>query len=405
MGNSHYIVKARWILPIDRPPIEDGWIEIAHGRIGRFGSGRPPSAVSDLGNVAVLPGLVNAHTHLELSFLEGRVPPAASMVEWIRALIRERAASGPDDEPERIDAMRRGAESMRAAGTALVGDISNTLASVPAIAAAGLGGVVFHELLGFKVADPAAFVREAWTRVESIAAATSANDLAFSVAAHAPYSTSSALISEIARRRRPGPLTIHLGESPHEVEFLRTGGGPFVDLLVDLNVWTPSWRAPECDPVEYLARVGYLQPGMLAVHAMQLTDDALGRLAEAGGMVVTCPRSNAWVGVGLPNVAHFYAAEVPVAIGTDSLASSPSLSVFDELEELRRIAPDVTASSLLDSATRQGARALGLDAEYGTIAAGKRAALISVDLPAAGVTDVEEYLVSGVPSASVRHLA
>jgi len=94
-----------------------------------------------------------------------------------------------------------------------------------------------------------------------------------------------------------------------------------------------------------------------------------------------------------------------VAIGTDSLASSPSLSVFDELEELRRIAPDVTASSLLDSATRQGARALGLDAEYGTIAAGKRAALISVDLPAAGVTDVEEYLVSGVPSASVRHLA
>jgi len=398
-------VKARWILPIDRPPIENGWIEIADGRIVRFGGSRPPSAARDLGNVAVLPGLVNAHTHLELSFLEGRVPPAASMVEWIETLIRERAASATESETDRLDAMHRAADAMRAAGTILVGDISNTLTSVPAIARAGLGGVVFHELLGFQIANATSFVREAWARVETIAAATSAPELAFSVAAHAPYSTSPALISEIARRRRPGPLTIHLGESLHEVEFLRSGGGPFRDLLVDLNVWTPTWQAPQCDPVEYLARLGYLQPGVLAVHAVQLTDDALGRLAEAGGMVVTCPRSNAWVGVGLPNIGHFYAAEVPVAIGTDSLASSPSLSVFDELKELRRIAPDVTAASLLDSATRQGARALGLDAEYGTIAGGKRAALISVSLPAASVTDVEEYLVSGVPSASVRHLA
>jgi cytosine/adenosine deaminase-related metal-dependent hydrolase len=393
------------MLPIDHPPIENAWIEVANGRIVAFGRGRARSAPRDLGDVAVLPGLVNAHTHLELSWLEGRVPPAASLVEWIRALIRERAASGPNGEPERLEAMQRAAAAMRAAGTVLVGDISNTLTSVPAIASADLGGVVFHELLGFQITDAAAFVREGWARADATAAAASNPDLFFSVVAHAPYSTSPALIGEIARRRRNVPLAIHLGESPEEVEFLRGGGGPFVDLLVDLGVWNPEWHAPDCDPVEYLARLGSLQPGLLAVHAVQLTDEALGRLADAGGLVVTCPRSNAWVGVGLPRVAHFYAAGVPVAIGTDSLASSPSLSVFDELAELRRIAPDVNAASLLDSATRQGARALGFDAEYGTIAAGKRAALISVDLPAGGVTDVEEYLVSGVPPSAVRHLA
>ncbi len=136
-------------------------------------------------------------------------------------------------------------------------------------------------------------------------------------------------------------------------------------------MWAPAWVAPETDPVEYMRRLGYLRPGLLAVHAVQLTDDALARLAAAGAMVVTCPRSNEWVGAGLPRLSHFYAARVPVAIGTDSLASVPTLNLFDELEELRRIAPDVSAASLLDSATRQGARALGLDADFGTITPGQ----------------------------------
>jgi cytosine/adenosine deaminase-related metal-dependent hydrolase len=153
-----------------------------------------------------------------------------------------------------------------------------------------------------------------------------------------------------------------------------------------------------------MRRVGYLQRGMLAVHAVHLDDGALEALRDAGGIVVTCPRSNIWVGAGLPRVSHFYGVGVPVAIGTDSLASTPTLNMFDELAELRRIAPDVAAASLLDSATRVGATALGFGVEYGTIEPGKRAALIAVDLPA-GTTDVEEYLVSGVPSDAVRRLS
>lgn len=224
------------------------------------------------------------------------------------------------------------------------------------------------------------------------------------VAAHAPYSVAPALFREIAQRNTDGPLTVHLGESREEVEFLRTGGGPLRRTLERLGVWVPSWRAPQCDPVEYMRQLGYLRPGLLAVHGVQLGDDALERLREAGATVVTCPRSNVWTGVGIPRLAHFYAAGVPVAIGTDSLASADTLNMFDELGEMRRVAPEVSAASFLDSATRVGAEALGYGGSYGTLDPGKRAALVAVDIPP-GVTDVEEYLVSGVPASSVRRLS
>ena len=180
-----------------------------------------------------------------------------------------------------------------------------------------------------------------------------------------------------------------------------TGRGPIRQLLETVGAWTDEWRVPACDPVQYLAEVGYLRPGVIVVHAVHLTDQGLERLRHAGAVVVTCPRSNEWVGAGPPRLAHFYASGVPIAVGTDSLASAPSLNLFEELSEMRRIAPEVTAASLLESATRIGARALGFGREYGTLAAGKRAAIISVEVPR-GIDDVEEYLVGDVPAASVR---
>jgi cytosine/adenosine deaminase-related metal-dependent hydrolase len=305
------------------------------------------------------------------------------------------------------------ARSMRATGTVLVGDVSNTLTTAGALREADLGGVVFHELIGFSVDAPSDLVRQAWRRVDewderlSRASAgsvrTARPPIAFSVVAHAPYSVSPALFGEIARSAREAPLAVHLGESHEEIEFLRSGRGPIRQLLESLGAWTDSWRVPACDPVQYLAGVGYLKPGVMIVHAVHLTDDGLDRLRRAGAVVVTCPRSNEWVGAGPPRLAHFYGAGVPVAVGTDSLASAPSLNMFEEMSEMRRIAPEVAAASILESATRVGARALGLGREYGTISAGKRAALISVEVPA-GIADVEEYLVGDVPASSVHPL-
>jgi cytosine/adenosine deaminase-related metal-dependent hydrolase len=388
------------VLPIDRPPIDGGWIEVASGRIVQVGSGRVPTGAKDLGDVAVMPGLVNAHTHIELSWLEGRVPPAASMHEWITTIVRTRRAGAPGGRDTEVAAAERAIASMTATGTVLAGDISNTLITPPLLAAAGLSGVVFHELLGFNATDPTTLVREAWGRVEQARAA----GVSSSVVAHAPYSVSPALFAAIAARAGSVPLSVHLAESPEEVEFLRSGRGPIRTMLEALGVWTDTWRVPNCDPVQYVADLGYLQPGTLAVHAVHVTDDGLERLRRAKAVIVTCPRSNLWVGAGPPRLSHFYAARVPVAVGTDSLASSPTLNVFDELAEMRRLAPEVSASTLLESATRVGADALGWGRDYGTLGAGKRAVFARVAIPAAGAHDVEEYLVSGVPARDIATL-
>jgi len=396
------VIRARWVLPIDRPAIRDGWVQIADGRIIDRGSGRPPQPPDELGDVAVLPGLVNAHTHLELSWLAGRVPPADSLVAWIRRLMALRRDGPAPEAPAAQITARSALAAMRATGTVLVGDVSNTLMTRALLAGSGVEAVVLHELIGFTVTDAALTVREAWRRIDEADAIGGGLPQA-EVAAHAPYSVAPALLREIARQRREGPLAVHVAESSEEIEFLRTGRGPFRDLLEDLGVWTDAWRPPGAAPLDYLAEVGYLQPGLLAVHGVHLSDDALEALRDRGGYLVTCPRSNEWVGAGLPRLARAYAERVPVAIGTDSLASTPTLNLFDELAALRRIAPDVSAACLLESATRVGAEALGFAHDYGTLEPGRRAVFAVVDLPA-GTPDVEEYLVSGVPAGSARRL-
>jgi cytosine/adenosine deaminase-related metal-dependent hydrolase len=223
------------------------------------------------------------------------------------------------------------------------------------------------------------------------------------MAAHAPYSVSPALFRAIAETSSDQPLTVHAGESPEEIEFLHSGRGPIRRMLEQLGVWDVTWEPPMSGPVDYLWGLGYLRRGTLVVHGVHLAERELDQLRRVGAVLVTCPRSNLWVGAGMPRVSHFYAAGVPVAIGTDSLASVASLNLFDELAELRRIAPDVAAASLLESATRVGAEALGFGASHGTIAAGKSASLVAVDVPA-GVDDVEEYLVGGVPPSAVRRV-
>jgi cytosine/adenosine deaminase-related metal-dependent hydrolase len=140
---------------------------------------------------------------------------------------------------------------------------------------------------------------------------------------------------------------------------------------------------------------------VLAVHGVQMSSADLARLARHDVTLVTCPRSNGHTGAGAPPLEAFYASGVRVAVGTDSLASAPDLSVFAELATMRALAPSIPASALLDSATRQGARALGFDAEYGSLEPGKRARLLAVEAPY-NTDDVEEYLVSGVEPDQVR---
>jgi cytosine/adenosine deaminase-related metal-dependent hydrolase len=136
---------------------------------------------------------------------------------------------------------------------------------------------------------------------------------------------------------------------------------------------------------------------------VQFDGDDLDRLRTRGMTIVSCPRSNQHVGVGAPPLEAFYAMNVNVAFGTDSLASAPDLNMFAELAEARRLAPRVPARTLLESATRRGAAALGFEDVYGTLEAGKLAQMIAVRIPP-NVSDVEEYLVSGIEPSDIRWL-
>ena len=188
------------------------------------------------------------------------------------------------------------------------------------------------------------------------------------------------------------------------MELLATGRGGWRTLLEHMWAWNPRWEAPGCGPVEYLDRLGFWDARTLAVHGVQLSDRELALLAERGATLVTCPRSNVYVGVGDPPAARFFASGVRVAVGSDSLASVQDLNLFTELAELHRLAPAVPAGDLLACATINGAAALGLDHRCGTIAAGMSAAMIAVAVPA-GVPDVEQYLVSGISPEQLSWIA
>ncbi|HVB36919.1 MAG TPA: amidohydrolase family protein, partial [Vicinamibacterales bacterium] len=356
----------------------------------------------DLGTAVILPGLVNAHTHLELSYLRGTIGPRESFVPWVRDVIRAQRERSDARAPGILAAIATAIEEARQAGTAAVGDISNTLAPFNLLAHSGLRAVVFREIIGFHPADAEAVVRAACEEIDALDATARVRP---SLAAHAPYSVAPLLFRAIRRAidRRPFvPCSVHLAESPEEVEFVRTGRGPWRTLLEEVGTWNPDWAPPGGSPVRYLADAGFLDSRTLVVHGVQASRGDLDRLAAIGATLVTCPRSNRYTGVGDPPVSAFYASGVRVAIGTDSLASAPDLNLFEELAALRRLAPDVPARALLDSATRQGARALGCDAELGVMAPGRADALIAVRIPP-GTTDVEEYLVQGVrPGEIVR---
>ena len=384
---------AGWVVPIAGRPIRDGWVDVDHGVVTAVG--RPPGGAParrrevDLRACAILPGLVNAHVHLELSGLRDQVPPAPSMPLWVRRMTARRAGSAPD-----VAAIEQAIAEARRCGTALLGDIANTPASVAPLRAAGMPAVVFNELLGFDRRDPAACVAQACGRIEQQAG----RNPRLRLAAHAPYSVSPALFAALrsaAEERQLWPLSVHLAESREELEFLRSGTGAWRDLLEELGRWDPGWSAGAAGPVGYLEKLGWLGPDTVLAHGVQLTGAELARVAEAGATLVTCPRSNRWTGAGTPPIDRFHAAGVRLAVGTDSLASVADLNLFAELAEMRRIAPAVPAAALLRAATLSGAAALGYGAEYGAIAAGRPAALIAVK-GAGRAGDVEEYLVGGV---------
>ena len=399
--------RAAWVLPIAAPPIRDGWVAVEGGRVVGCGDGEAPRGSSgaarelDAATTAIMPALVNAHTHLELSYMRGLVAPADSFDTWVRALLALRRQFPDPFAAGVIHAADAAIVEVRNAGTGVVGDISNTLVTPRLLSDAEMSAHVFHEVLGFNADDPAGLVRAARFRVEALDVTDGL--VRVSVTAHAPYSASPGLFIAVAEHGPDDLTSIHLGESPEEIHFLSHGGGPLQDALQSLGVWNSTWTPPRCGPVEYVEKFGLLSDRLLAVHGVHLSYRELAQLTAAGATLVTCPRSNRWVGAGDPPVKQFYASGVRVAIGTDSLASVEDLNVFAEMAAIRRLSSSLPARTILESATRIGAEALGFGRDFGTIEPGKRAALLAVQVPKT-VQDVEEYLVGGIAPGQLTWL-
>ena len=395
--------RADWLLPIADDPVRDAWVAVDNGRIAGIGSG-PASGAIDLGRAVILPALVNAHTHLELSYLHEQIPPASRFAPWVREVMATRQQYPDPSDARIIEPARAAIADARAAGTGLLGEVTNTLVTVPLLREAGMPAQVFYELTGFTEQNPAARVADARTRADALG--VDGQGLRVSIAPHAPYSVSAALFQAIRAdldAHADAVSSVHLGEPPEELELLRHGTGDIKAVLQDLRRWPSDWRPPGVSSVQYLIDLGVLDCRMLAVHGVQFDGHDLSLLAALGVTIVSCPRSNVYVGVGPPPLEVFYAMEVDVAFGTDSLASVADLNVFAELKEARRLASRVPARRLLESATMTGARALRFGHDYGSIEPGKRAALIAVAVPE-GTTDVEEYLLTGIEPSQIRWL-
>ncbi len=315
----------------------------------------------------IVPGLVNAHTHLELSALAGQVPAGLGLPVWVEVLMRLRG--GLSDQAARA-AIGRAVLDLIQAGTAAVAEVTNTGLAVGALEAAKVQGVVHAEVIGIDPAGASAALERA--------AGISAETLAVRPSPHAPFSTSGELIRRAVSA--PGPMaTIHLDEDPAERRFLATGEGPWADLMDRLGRNRTGFAPPGCSPAQYLASLGVLGPELALVHGVGFEAGDVAAVAEAGSTVVLCPRSNLHISGKLPDVPALLAAGVPLALGTDSLASCPDLDLFGELAVLRQRFPGVDPLQWVLAATRGGARVLGRP-DLGVVAGGAAPGLLLVDL-------------------------
>jgi cytosine/adenosine deaminase-related metal-dependent hydrolase len=390
------LLRSGWLLPITGPPIRDGCVAVESDRIvwvGRFGAseaalGLSTARVHDLGQGVLLPGLVNAHTHLELSHLAGKIAPAGhGFAGWAEAVVASRGRYGREETLAASEAAIRGLE---ASGTVAVGDVSNTLGGLEPLSRSSLSAIVFLELLAW---DPgSAMATLDWgERVLLEHRGAERPGLKLRLAAHAPHSVSPELLCQLSARG--GPAAIHLAESRDESEFIASGTGPWPEFLAARGLGHVRFAPSGKSPVRYCDSLGVLHSRLVAAHGVQV--DAADRrlLAERGVHVVLCPRSNLSIGVGQADVPALEAAGVKLALGSDSLASAPSLDVLEDAVLLHRQFPELGPRSILRMATLGGANALGFH-ELGAIEPGRRAAFAYAPAAAAS-DDPEAFMLSG----------
>ncbi len=365
------LITADWVLPISRPPIRNGGVLVKGSHVVSVGRAADLRATHgtephrDFPGCVLMPGLVNAHTHLSLTAMEGLLGPAP-FDEWLPRLVAAMRAWSHDDYAA---SAALGALRCLEAGVTVAGDIAYGPESVSAAGDAGLGGTFFWEVLGIRA--PKLFTELQRLEFPREHRGACSPRIRCALSPHAPYSSGPALLQLMHETALDldVPYGIHLAESAAETELFLHGTGPLAPLAQRL---ADGFESPHGGPTAYLDRLGVLD-GATVIHLCRILATDIPRLASTVRGAVVCPRSNAFLSNPLPPVKRLIAAGLPVGIGTDSSASNHDLDVMEELRVLRAHDPSLPAQTLLEMVTAMGAVALGLEDRFGNLEPGMQA--------------------------------
>ncbi|HJP86207.1 MAG TPA: amidohydrolase family protein [Gemmatimonadaceae bacterium] len=381
---------ARWVLPITQPPIENGTVAEQDGRITYVGrrADAPAGDDHELGEAILLPGLVNTHTHLELTAMRGFLEDL-DFADWIDKLRQSR--NDIFDPIKFLDSAKLGIIEGLEAGVTTYADTCSSGVVLDAMKQLGVRGIMYQETFGPNPVDCDTVIRALNELLDALQ--PQQTELAtLGVSPHAPYTVSDALYAAAAKlaMKRKLPLAMHIAESAEEEAIVVRGEGPFGD----------RWRKRGFEvkkrarsPVALLEKQDVLQPGALLIHCVRVNDEDITTIARRGCSVAHCPASNAKFGHGVAPLLPMIAAGIPVGIGSDSVASNNRMDILDEARLAVLIHRGATrkhdafgAHQALALATLGGARALGLDDKIGSLEVGKDADLAAFRVDIARTT-------------------
>jgi cytosine/adenosine deaminase-related metal-dependent hydrolase len=367
-------------------PFNNGAAAVRSGTIFDVGPVRkiinkyPGHRVIHLGNSVLMPGLINLHAHLELPPLLDIIR-ANTFPDWVVNLIGKKQGLTYGDYSR---AARQNIRTLLRTGTTTVADICTHNVSPAILQESGLRAFIFYEIISM---NPSSFL----PHLSSLITSPSSRLIQTGISPHAPYTVSEATLRVINQfsQKKDIRLAMHIAESKNEVRLLQRKRNGF-DKLYRAAGWDISWAPNGSSPFEYLNRTGVLSSNLLAVHAVKVDDRDINLIKKSHAAIAHCPRSNRETGVGRMPLKKFLDAGVTVGLGTDSLASSPSLSMWDEMRYALRIhrRDGITAKDIFKLATTGGAKALGMESEIGSLESGKRADIIAVPLPSKNTGDL-----------------
>ena len=384
------ILTATKLLPLEHNSriIDNGAVAFSHGsilnvgRVDKIIKKYPGHKIARLKNAVLMPGLVNLHTHLELPPLLDTIR-AETFPEWVLNLIRAKSSL---KNKHYKTAVQENIAALIHSGTTTVGEICTHGISPALLKMSGLRSVIYHELISMNPSNVGKsplrppLPKGGWGGL-----------IQFGLSPHAPHTVSeSALLQlkEIARQNKLR-LSMHVAESKDEIRLLQGKRSGF-EKLYQMAGWDVSWAPSAYSSIEYLKRLGLLNPGFLAVHTVQVTNDDINIIKKTRAPVAHCSRSNKETNVGRMPLKKFLDAGITVGLGTDSLASSPSLNMWDEMRYAYQIhrRSGISAEDIFRIATIGGAKALGLEKKLGTLEAGKKADIIAVPMPSKNTGDI-----------------